>query len=54
MIDKYLPVANFQEFLVALDALKKSKELYKVLSDSCLARTEVYHIENIAKLYKNL
>lgn len=50
----YLPVANFQEFLSALDALKKSKELYKALSDSCLARTEAYHIENIGKLYKNL
>lgn len=50
----YLPVANFQEFLVALDSLKRSPELYSALSAACLARSEAYHIENIAKLYKNL
>lgn len=50
----YLPVQDPQQWLDALDRLIKSEELYESLSHKCLVTSDTYHIENIAKLYKEL
>ncbi len=49
----YLPVHNFEEFLVQLDYLK-NPSVYAEYSQKCLQKAEEYHIDNIAKLYRNL
>lgn len=50
----YIPVKTAEEFLTQLDALRTSSTLYTDISKICLEKSERYHIENIAKLYKNL
>lgn len=50
----YVPVHNTDEFFVALDNLIHDTALYKSIADTCLAKAEPYHIENIAKLYQAL
>jgi len=50
----YLPVVNLDEFMERLDSLIKSPSLYNEYSERCLAESEKYHIENIAKLYRQL
>ncbi len=49
----YVPVTNFEEFLVELDRLR-SPYVYEEYSKKCLKKAEEYHIDNIAKLYRNL
>jgi glycosyltransferase involved in cell wall biosynthesis len=50
----YLPVHTLEEFFAQLDKLRADPGLYNDLSDRCFAKAEEYHIENIAKLYRNL
>lgn len=50
----YLGVNNFSEFLTALDRLRSSPKLYSAYSEMCLQKAENYHIDRIAKLYKDL
>lgn len=50
----YIPVNNFNEFLTQLDKLRSSKNLYPEYSQRCLEKAKKYHIENIAKLYRDL
>ena len=50
----YFPVRNIEEFFGQLDALKSIPDLYKNYSKSLLRKAEKYHIDNIAKMYKEL
>lgn len=50
----YIGVGNLEHFLVELDKLRKSPALYTGYSQLALKKAENYHIENIAKLYKDL
>jgi hypothetical protein len=50
----YLGATSFNEFLVYLDMIRSSKVLYAAYSELCLQKAEAYHINKIAKLYKNL
>lgn len=50
----YLPVTTPEEWLEALDLLISSPLLYEAMTDKCLATSERYHIDNIAKLYEAL
>lgn len=50
----YLPVKTLDEFLLSLDDLIASPATYDEYSERGLKKTEDYHIEKIAKLYKNL
>lgn len=52
--DCYFPVKNLDEFLARLDDLRSSPSLYADYSERCLKKAEMYHIENIAKLYQQL
>lgn len=49
----YMPVNNFEEFLVQLDNLR-NPSTYAEYSQKCLKKAEEYHIDNVAKLYRNL
>ncbi len=50
----YLPVKSLDEFLKKLDDLVTSPSLYNEYSERCLEKAKEYHIEKIAKLYKDL
>ncbi|MBI2593024.1 hypothetical protein HYW44_00050 [Candidatus Daviesbacteria bacterium] len=50
----YIGVRDFNHFLIELDRLRASSTLYDAYSKLCLKKAENYHIEEIAKLYKNL
>ena len=50
----FIPVRTLDEFLAELDKLRSNPELYDQYAKRCIEKTEEYHIENIAKLYKNL
>ena len=50
----YIPVDSFEDFLEQLDSLVASQNLYKAYSEQCLERAEMYHIDRIAQLYKEL
>jgi len=50
----YIPVHTLEEFLAQLDNLRSSPSLYNQYSETCLAKSEKYHIEKIAELYKKL
>lgn len=50
----YIPVHTLEEFLQKLDQLRSKPSLYKRYVQNGLKLAEKYHIEKIAKLYKNL
>jgi len=50
----YMPVHNLEGFLARLGDLRRSHSLYDAYSRNCIEKSERYHIENIAKLYKEL
>lgn len=50
----YIPVHTLDEFLAELDKLRSNPKLYEQYTKRCIEKSEEYHIENIAKLYKNL
>ena len=50
----YIPVHTLYEFLYQLDNLRSSPSFYAGYSERCLKKSEEYHIDKIAKLYKNL
>ena len=50
----YIPVLEMEGFLSHLDMLILNPTLYKEISDRCIKKSEEYHIENVAKLYKRL
>lgn len=50
----YIPVNNLNEFLEKLDELRFNAWVYPEYSKKCLEKAEDYHIDNIAKLYKEL
>ena len=50
----YDPVHTLEEFLDRLDVIRLDPAVYADYSVMCLAGAEKYHINNIAKLYKNL
>jgi len=50
----YIPVKTLEEFLENLDRLIGDPYLYESYSQRCVEKSEKYHIENIAKLYKQL
>jgi glycosyltransferase involved in cell wall biosynthesis len=50
----YIPVNNLKEFLIELDKLKANPKLYEKYANKCLAKAEVYHIQNIARQYQKL
>jgi glycosyltransferase involved in cell wall biosynthesis len=50
----YVPVANIEGFLEALQRLVDSENEYFSISKHCLLHSEDYHIEKIGQLYKNL
>jgi hypothetical protein len=54
MNGSYIPVFSFDEVLPRLDYLIKDENLYKEYSDQGLLISEGYHIDNVAKLYKEL
>lgn len=50
----YLPVKTPEEWLDRLDELISSESLYIDMAKVCIEKAEKYHIDNIAKLYKEL
>jgi len=50
----YMGVHNFDHFLVELDRVRTSANIYAAYSKLALEKAEKYHIEEIAKLYKDL
>ncbi len=50
----YIPVTTYEQFLQQLDLLRTSETLYDDISNVCLEKSEKYHIEHIAKLYREL
>lgn len=50
----YIPVRTLDEFLVQLDKLRSDPKLYDQYAKRCIEKSEEYHIDNIAKLYRNL
>ena len=50
----YAPVTDLNGFLDKLEAFIVFPQLYKDFSDHCFEEAEKYHIENVAKLYKEL
>jgi|SRR3989344_4653377 len=50
----FIPVHNLDEFLTELDKLRSDPNLYDQYAKRCIEKSEEYHIEKIAKLYKNL
>jgi hypothetical protein len=50
----YMPVRNFDEFLEKLDNYISYPELHDSMSKRMIELAEEYHIENVAKLYKEL
>ena len=50
----YIKVGNFADFLIAIDELRTSPVYYDGYSARCIKKAELYHIENVAKLYQQL
>ncbi len=50
----YIPVHDLKGLLLELDNLRAFPGIYDAYVESCLDESERYHIENIAKLYKEL
>ena len=50
----YIPVSTFDEFLTQLDSLRSSPTMYTQYSQRCLAKAQEYHIDHVAKLYRQL
>jgi hypothetical protein len=50
----YISVHTLEEFLAELDKLRLNHELYDSIAKRCIGKSEEYHIDNIAKLYRNL
>lgn len=50
----YSPINDFDDLLYKLDLLMSDERLYSTFSEKCMVKAEEYHIENIAKLYKEL
>lgn len=50
----YMPVSDLKGFLGYLDALKSTSGMYEDYSNRCYIKSEDYHIETIANLYKKL
>ena len=50
----YIPVHTLDEFLVEVDKLRSNPKLYEKYAKRCIEKSEKYHIDNIAKLYKSL
>lgn len=50
----YIAVHSLDEFLVELDKLRSNPEIYDQYAKRCIEKSEEYHIEKIAQLYKNL
>lgn len=50
----YIGVRNLEHFLVELDRLITTPQIYQAHAKLCLQKSEAYHIQNIAKLYKDL
>lgn len=51
----YMPVDSLKMFLYCLDQMMEpNHSSYPMLSSNCLQKAEEYHIENVAKLYKEL
>jgi hypothetical protein len=50
----FIPVRTLDEFFAELDKLRSNPELYDQYAKRGIEKSEKYHIENIAKLYRNL
>jgi hypothetical protein len=50
----YIPVLTLEDFLKELDKLRSNPNLYEQYAKRCIEKSEEYHIDNIAKLYRNL
>ncbi len=50
----YLPVNTLDEFFFSLDTIKESNTLYNDYAQKCLEKSERYHIDSIAQLYRAL
>jgi glycosyltransferase involved in cell wall biosynthesis len=50
----YIPVSNVDELIHELNKLKKNKKTYTKYSLKCIKTAKKYHINKIAKMYKNL
>lgn len=50
----YIGVKTLEDFLEIVDQFRDSLFLYPHYSGNCLEKAEKYHIENVAKLYKQL
>ncbi len=50
----YGPVKNLAGLLTVLDKLISNMKMYEIVSDFCFMEAERYHIENVARLYKEL
>jgi hypothetical protein len=54
MYSCYTPVSDYLEFLNRVDMFKNNPDIYQEFSNNCYIKAEKYHIDNIAKLYKEL
>lgn len=50
----YIGVKTPEEWLEKLDYLIENPEVYKEMADTCIEKSEKYHIDNISKLYEAL
>ncbi len=50
----YIPVQTLDEFFTELDKLKSNPKLYDQYAKRCIEKSEDYHIEKIAQLYRDL
>ncbi len=50
----YIPVNTFEGFLGHLDTLRSYPALYADYSQKCIEKAEMYHIESVGKMYKEL
>lgn len=50
----FIPIHSLDEFLTQLDKLRSDPKLYDQYAKRCIEKSEEYHIEKIAQLYKNL
>lgn len=50
----YAPVKDLEGLLAVLDKLRTNMGMYDAVSEFCFLSAEKYHIENIAKLYREL
>lgn len=52
--DAYMPVKSVDSFFTALDVLDSDMHLYERYRKKLIMLSELYHIDNIARLYKQL